>query len=276
MSLMILDKGSVAALVGGLMADYRVVGPQAKGPAFVFDTLADPADLRLDYSTTILSPKVVLQPPRERLATFHMGGEPSVEPIVEAEPMVIMGVHTCDLHAIQLLDKVFSTDYPDANYLARREQAVIVSIECLQPCDEHSFCKDMGTLAADEGYDLNLTDLGDVYAVHVGTAAGGGLLEKHADARPATEKDVKHLDEVLGARWSRFKNRLAFDAAELPAMLATAYEHPLWDELGERCLACGSCTNVCPTCYCFYLYDQALSPREFERLRTWDLSLIHI
>jgi sulfhydrogenase subunit beta (sulfur reductase) len=271
MSLRILDKGTIAPLVSGLMADYRVVGPQAKGPKFVFAPIADPAELRLDYNTSILSPKVVLQPPRERIATFHLEGEPAVEAVVKAEPTVILGVHTCDLQAIRLLDRAFTGNYLDAHYIERRRQTMIVSLECLQPCDEHSFCKDMGTLAADEGYDLHLTDLGDVYAVHVGTEAGGTLLEKYAETRPATDGDVRHLNEMLSAKWPRFKKRLSFSAGELPSLLATAYDHPLWDELGERCLACGSCTNVCPTCFCFDVVDSmALNQKEAIRTRCWD------
>jgi len=281
MSLRILDKGALAPLVHALMADYRVVGPQAKGPRFAFEPITDPAQLRLDYHTTILPPKKVLQPPQERLATFTLpprfrggqegGREPHVEPVIEARPTVLLGVHTCDLHAIRLLDRIFSQDYPDAHYLERRRQTIIVSLECLEPCDEHSFCKDMGTLTTDEGYDLHLTDLGPAYAVDVGTEAGERLLSRYGTAREATEADIRRLNEVLSAKWPRFTYRLNFDAAELPALLSTAYDHPLWDELGERCLACGSCTNVCPTCYCFNVLDEVdLALTEGERLRRWD------
>ncbi|MFQ6101270.1 MAG: 4Fe-4S dicluster domain-containing protein [Anaerolineae bacterium] len=272
MSLKILDKGALAPLVGALMTDYQVIGPRTKGPKFTFGPIADPAELRLDYNTTILPPsKTVLQPPLERLATFRLGEGLSVEPVVEAAPTVLMGVHTCDLHAIRLLDKVFSQDYSDANYLERRRHTLIVSLECLRPCDEHSFCKDMGTLTADEGYDLHLTDIGEAYTVHVGTEQGEALLEQYGQARPATEADVRRLNEALSAKWPHFKHRLEFDAAELPALLATAYDHPLWDELGERCFACGSCTNVCPTCYCFDVFDEVnIVLTEGERVRTWD------
>jgi ferredoxin len=271
MTLQILQKGALAPLISGLMTEYRLVGPQAKGPQFVFAPLVEPADLRLDYTTTILPPKVALQPPCERIATFRMSGTPTVEEIVEAGPTVLFGVHTCDLNGFRLLDRAFTTDYPDAHYLERRRQALVVSLTCLQPCDEHSFCKDMGTLSADDGYDLHLTDLGDEYAVHVGSEAGAALLKKHTQARAAKKGDVKRLDEVMGARWGRFKKRLEFDSAELPALLGAAYTHPLWDELGERCYACGSCTNVCPTCYCFNVTDSmALDQSAATRTRCWD------
>ncbi|MBL7065215.1 MAG: 4Fe-4S dicluster domain-containing protein [Anaerolineae bacterium] len=271
MSLRILDKGALAPLVNALMADYQVIGPQAKGPQFAFGPITDPAPLRLDYNTTILPPKKVLQPPRERLATFTVQDEPQVEPVIEARPTVLLGVHTCDLRAIRLLDEAFSQDYPDAHYLERRRQTVIVSLECLEPCDEHSFCKSMGTLTADEGYDLHLTDLGPAYAVDVATEAGEQLLSRYGTAPKATDADVRRLNEVLSAKWPRFTYRLNFDAAELPALLSTAYDHPLWDELGERCFACGSCTNVCPTCYCFNVFDEVnMALTEGERMRQWD------
>jgi sulfhydrogenase subunit beta (sulfur reductase) len=271
MSLGILDKGALAPLVSALMADYQIIGPQAKGPKFAFGPITDPAQLRLDYNTTILPPKKVLQPPQERLAAFTMEGEPHVEPVIEAGPQVLLGVHTCDLHAIRVLDEVFSQDYADAHYLERRRRTTIVSLECLEPCDEHSFCKSMGTLTADEGYDLHLTDLGLAYAVDVATEGGEALLSRYGTASEATDADVRRLNEVLSAKWPRFTYRLDFDAAELPALLSTAYNHSLWGELGERCLACGSCTNVCPTCYCFNVFDEVdMALSEGERLRRWD------
>jgi len=271
MRLRILPKEEIPRLVQALMADYRVVGPKAKGPKFVFAPLDDPEELRLDYNITILPAKAILQPPEERILTIDLEGNLSAEQVVEAEPTVIFGAHTCDLHAIRLLDEAFSDDYPDTQYLERRRQTLIVSVECLEPCDEHSFCKDMGTLTADEGYDLHLTDIGDAYTVHVGTEAGEELLESYAKTRDAVDGDVRRLNEVLGAKWPRFSHRLEFDAGELPALLATAYEHPLWDELGERCFACGSCTNVCPTCYCFNVTDSiSLTQTEAMRFRRWD------
>lgn len=271
MSLKVLDKGAVAPLITALMADNRVVGPQAKGSKFAFEPITDPAQLRLDYDTTILPPKKVLQPTRERLAAFTLRGEPQVEQVVEAEPTVLFGVHTCDLQAIQLLDKVFSEEHPDAHYLTRREQTTIVSLECLEPCDEYSFCKDMGTLTAGEGYDLHLTDLGPAYTVDVATEVGEQLLSKYATVSGAADADMRRMNEVLGAKWPRFSYRLDFEAAELPSLLATAYDHPHWDELGDRCFACGSCTNVCPTCYCFNVVDEVnLALTEGDRLRHWD------
>ena len=275
MSLWIIDKQDIPNFVSHMMADYRVVGPKAKGPQFAFGQIEEPADLRLDYNTSILPPKKYLQPPEERMMTFRRAGKTTIEPVIEAEPTVILGIHTCDLHAMRVLDAAFSQGYPDAHYLKRRRQTLFVSIECLDPCDEHSFCKSMGTLTASEGYDLHLTDLVESYAVDVGSEEGKALLEKYGTARPATEADIQRLNKVLGAKWPRFPYKLEFDVDELPALMNQSYDSPVWDELAEICLACGTCTMVCPTCFCFNVYDNVeLNLQEGERRRRWDSCML--
>jgi len=103
------------------------------------------------------------------------------------------------------------------------------------------------------------------------TDRGRALLDRHAETRPATEADYKRLNGVLAEKWPRFWYRLDFDVSELPSLLRVSYKSPLWEELGRRCLSCGSCTNVCPTCYCFNVQDEvdfALSLG--KRTRVWD------
>jgi ferredoxin len=261
----------MAAFVANMMGDYRVVGPLAKGNKFAFGQIQDPADLQLGYNTSILPPKKYLQPQEERLMTFNRSGKTTVETVIEAEPTVIMGVHTCDLHALNVLDSAFTDDYPDAHYLRRRNQTLFVGIECLEPCDEHSFCKSMDSLTVSGGYDLHLTDIGEAFAVDVGTEAGQELLDKFAEARTATDADMQQLNKALGAKWPRFPYKLDFDVGELAALMSQSYNSPVWVELGEKCLACGQCTLVCPTCYCFDVYDEVdLSLQDGERRRRWD------
>jgi len=129
----------------------------------------------------------------------------------------------------------------------------------------------MNTLTADDGFDLLLTDMGDVYAVEVGTEAGAKLLQDHCQTCEASEAAIGRLNQVLSEKWPRFSYRLDFDGAELPALMALSYKDALWDELGKRCLACGSCNIVCPTCYCFNVCDHiALDGQTGERVRVWD------
>ena len=174
MSLKIISKQDMAPFVSSVMSQYDVLGPVAKETKFAFAPLTDAAQLRLDYNTTILPPKKALLPQEEMLFTFKTNGSLSAQPVFDIRPRVIFGAHTCDIHAMKLLDAVFAKGYPDAHYLKRRENTLIVGIECLTPCDEHSFCKSMGTLSASEGYDIHLTDLGDAAALCAGPGLSAG------------------------------------------------------------------------------------------------------
>ena len=270
-SLTILQKQEFVRFVGRLMPDYRVVGPVVYDDGFAFDEIGDPAELRLEYSTTILPPKKYLLPPAEVLFSFDRSNGTTVTQPPKPQPTVIFGVHTCDVHAIQLIDHVFSSGHADPSYIDRRKVTLVVSVECLAPCDEHSFCKSMGTLSADEGYDLHLTDLGDAYAVDIGTAAGAELLEKYTSASAASPDDMQRLNKVIGEKWPKFPYRLNFDVSELPSLLDMSMKSPLWEELGQRCLSCAACTNVCPTCFCFDVRDEVeLDLKRGQRTRHWD------
>lgn len=271
MSLRILPKQEFESFVGRLLPDFRVAGPVAHNGGFAFQEIGDPAELKLEYPTTILPPKKYLLPTREVLFSYNRSNGVDITSPEPPRPTVILGVHTCDLHAIQLLDHVFSSGHADPGYINRRKQTYLISIECLAPCDEHSFCKSMGTLTADEGYDLHLTDLGDAYAVDVGSAAGEELLEKYAKSSPSTPEQVQRLNGVLSEKWGRFPYRLNFDVSELPSLLDMSMKSPLWEELGQRCLSCAACTNVCPTCFCFDVRDEVeLDLKRGQRVRMWD------
>lgn len=271
MSLHIIDKGEVAKFVSSLQKEFQVQGPVARENKFVFARIDDPALLRLDYNTTILPPRKAFAPQTETLFKFERDGGFKAEAVFDAQPRVLFGVHTCDLHGMKLLDGAFGKNQRDEHYFKRRDNTLIVSLECMTPCDEHSFCKSMGTLTASDGYDLHLTDLGDAYSIDVQTAAGEQLLAKHAHAHPASREEIGRLNHALSEKWPRFTYKLEFDANELPSLMATSYKSKLWEELGNRCLACGQCTVVCPTCYCFNVVDDvSLDGKQGRRTRIWD------
>lgn len=270
MSLTILKKQDLKDFINRLLPIYRIGGPVQKNGGIAFEAIEDPDEIHLNYPTTILPPKKFLFPVKETLFEFEGAKSGKLKRPEMDPPTMIFGVHTCDVHAIQLLDHVFSTGQIDPNYINRRRRTMIASIECLTPCDEHSFCKSMGTLSADEGYDLHLVDLGDAYAIDVATDEGRELM-KYAHAAPASTADINRLNAVLSEKWPRFPYRLDFDISDLPSLLNVSMKSPLWTELGERCLACAACTNVCPTCFCFNVEDEIdLDLTKGRRVRSWD------
>lgn len=261
----------------------RLIAPTPSGEQYIFAEVQSAEEIVLNYPSSILPPKKALLPQKEYLFSFNLEDERETVSLEEASrrQTVILGVHTCDLHAIQLLDNVFikgesavstnTPQYTDQHYLRRRQNTTLVSIECLKPCSEYSFCRDMRTSSVPEHFDLHLTDLGEAYAISIGSTKGAELLAGFAGILPAHEKDLRRIDQVMGEKWASFPYRLQADISELPGLLKTSYKSPLWQELGERCLGCGLCTLVCPTCYCFDVQDEIdLSLNAGKRYRVWD------
>ncbi len=270
MSLKIINQPDLLPFIERMMNDYEVIGPVANDTGFRFATLTAASQVRMDYNTTVLPPRKALLPTHETLFSFRSDMH-TVTPAFDMKWRVLLGVHTCDLHALCMLDEAFARSQPDAHYMKRRATTAIISLECLTPCDEHSFCKSMNTLTATSGFDLHLTALGEFYAVDVGTTAGESLLANYAKTHEATRAEIALLDKAMSQKWAKFPTRLHLDGKDLPALMGISYKSPLWEEIGKRCLACGSCNIVCPTCYCFDVRDEiSLDGKVGERYRVWD------
>lgn len=270
MSLKIINKQDLMSFVASLIGEFQVLGPVANDTAFKFAPLTQASHLRLDYNTTVIPPRHALLPQRETLFTYRTD-QPAAAPQFDMQWRVLFGVHTCDLHAMTMLDQVFARGNPDTHYMKRRATTAIISLECLNPCDENSFCKSMNTLTATEGFDLHLIELGDFYAVDVGTTAGEAMLANHARAHDASRVEIALLDKTMSTKWAKFPVRLRLDGKDLPALMGVSYKSPIWDEVGQRCFGCGSCNIVCPTCYCFDVRDEiSLDGATGERYRVWD------
>jgi len=267
---MVISKTSMKAWIEHLGKDFRLIGPKPFQDRYVFGEFHDAAEIDLNYPAAMLPLKKILLPQREDLIAFGKTNG-KAEPVLENRPTIVLGAHTCDLHAIASLDHAFLEGYIDQHYRSRREHTLWISLECLEPCSEHAFCKDMGTLVTPDKFDLHLTDLGDDYVIDIGSERGAALLHGFDAVREAGEDDYRQFDQVMSQKWSCFPYRLEVDFTDIPRLLATNYRSVLWDELGERCLGCGACTLVCPTCFCFNVIDEVdFSLHEGKRYRTWD------
>jgi len=221
------------------------------------------------------SPKGLFLPAAELVARYGAGGVPAAA--VQTGQVVLVGVRACELRAKNYLDEVMlEGDFQDPAYRRRSESMTIVSCDCVD-CTKSCFCTLVGGLPFPaEGYDVNLTPLEDGYVVDQATERGSQWLGQ----RQFPAASVEHLsrrDQIRKAMTERLREQSAefsFSADDESAPALPAEDDQAWQRVAADCVECGACTNICPTCHCFYLYDQAPSPEQFERIRTWDSCLL--
>ena len=270
MFLMAIRKEDLPGFIDALIAEFEVVGPRVKDFKFTFQKIASADEIALDYPTTLLPPKKYFLPQRETLFTYDLRDGITLAPAFDQTKRALFGAHSCDLHAVRLLDDVLAENRPDAHYLRRRMNTAIIGIDCKAPCGERSFCKDMGTLRPGGGYDMFLTDLGGIYAAQVETRQGEALAGR-GGFFPADFAVRERYYAAWKDRLAGWPDRINYDTERLPGMLGEAYDDIIWDALEERCFDCGACTVVCPTCYCFDVQDEtAIDMTRGERYRRWD------
>ncbi|MCL5074265.1 MAG: hypothetical protein M1136_01245, partial [Chloroflexi bacterium] len=196
MALRLIYKQDLPSFLESLKAYGELVGPVRKNGGFVFARIDAIEEMASDHPITITPPKKYFFPQTETLFRFKTGEEVSIEPTLEAPRRIIFGIHPCDIHATWLLDQAFSDHVPDTYYLQKRERAIIIGMDCLQPCDEYSFCRSMGTFTVESGFDLLLTDINDAYAVQTGSIEGEGLLLRWGKDKEAVYERRNRLRAV--------------------------------------------------------------------------------
>jgi sulfhydrogenase subunit beta (sulfur reductase) len=275
---------------------FRVLGPTVHEGAVVYDELDSAAALpigwtdtqdggtyrlerredeaRFGYAVGPHSWKQFLFPPRIRLwrAARRNGGMDVEQEPRDEQPLAFIGVRSCELHAIAIQDRVFLGGlYQELDYAARREGAFVVAVNCFEPGGT-CFCVSMDTgPKAKSGYDLALTEILEGehrFLVEVGSEAGAGVLHG-LTRRPATDDDLRAAGAAVDRAASLMGRELETDG--IKELLYGNLEHSRWDDVASRCLTCGNCTLVCPTCFCTSVEDVSdLGGEEAERWRTWD------
>jgi ferredoxin len=294
----VLTVDGIQALLDGLKGrGYRVLGPTVRDQAIIYDDIAAVADLprgwtdeqeggryrlhrRADealfgFAVGPTSWKRFLHPPVLRLwhATRDDDGIRVVAEPPATERFAFIGVRACELHAIAIQDRVLlGGAHQDPHYKARREGAFLVAVNC-GVAGGTCFCASMNTgPEAETGFDLALTELLDgpehLFVVEAGGEAGRALLAL-LPHRPASEAEIARAQAVIDHTAASMGRAMRSD--DLRELLPRNHAHPRWDEVADRCLTCGNCTMVCPTCFCTSVEDSSdLTGAETSRSRRWD------
>ena len=228
-------------------------------------------DVDLDTLKTVKSAKEAFFPQSETLYTVKTedGKYRVSQEELQNEEFVLFGVKGCDMKGIEVLDKVFLSDPVDTFYKARREKGTIVTLACGEP-EESCFCKAFGIDCAEPQGDVTLWNFGGEYFWKVNTEKGEALTEKCKDfLKDGDEEKVEMVKTAIRAVVSK----LPYMNLSLEGWDGTKteekFDSPVWDELYKPCLACGTCTFVCPTCQCYDIKDYN-TKNGVQRYRCWD------
>jgi sulfhydrogenase subunit beta (sulfur reductase) len=296
----VIDLTALGRLIASLQTrGYQVVGPQVRDGAIVYDTLERLEDLPVGwedeqapgryrlgkngassvfgYAVGPHSWKRYLHPPEVRLS--HAEGSGQDFRILEngaqtdVRKLALFGVRSCELAAISIQDRVFMGDkYTEPAYAARRNGLFVVAVQCTR-ASASCFCTSMNAgPRAERGFDLALTEVTDgespSFVVETGSEAGAEVL---AGLKPhkATAKLVRQAEEAVKGAAAAITRSM--DTSDIRGLLYENFEHPRWDEVAARCLSCGNCTMVCPTCFCSTVEDWSdVAGGHAERWRRWD------
>ncbi len=293
-----IDVDGLQALIGALATrGYKVLGPTVRDGAIVYDEIEGVADLpagwtdgqdagryRLErreddalfgFAHGPQSWKRYLHPPMQTLWTAKRNGDglKIVPPDPPTQKFAFIGARSCELHAIAIQDKVFQDGpFVDTAYAARRRGAFIVAVNCAE-AGGTCFCVSMKTgPKAETGFDLALTEIlsenSHTFLIEAGSEPGAELLAQ-LPKRPATSDDLTAAKAVVERTASRMGRSLQTEG--IKALLQNNPNHPRWEDAAKRCLSCGNCTMVCPTCFCTTVDDHSdLTGASATRVRKWD------
>jgi len=218
--------------------------------------------------------KAALLPPRELVARYGKGA--GADPLAEAagRAVALVGMRACECRALAYLDRVMLGEpVEEPFYKQRRENCVIVSVDCAEAA-ESCFCNLLDQPAFPEAnFDVNLSPVEGGYVVASGSEKGRALIEANKPRLTPAGADHIGQQERMRERTSealREQNAEFAPAEDLAESLPDALDGLFWADQLAECVQCGGCTAVCPTCYCFMLYDRQGRPQGYERVRTWD------
>jgi len=266
----IIKKNELAGIGAKIASDKLVYAPVKDEDNVLFEVVHKGDKILTAFGNTKNAPKNLFFPRSETLMQYtrtEKGME--IAGVGKAVPeAVLFGVRPCDARSFALLDMLFDQEqYKDPYYIARRQLTTIIALACVHPPYAACFCTSVGgSPFSTEAIDVLLTDLGDTYLAEFLTDKGRNLLTYFGDTK-ADEADAKQKETIAAQAASAIKSQIP--AKEIKPWLDANFEHPFWNTIHQKCLACGTCTYLCPTCHCFDITDE-VKGADGKRIRNWD------
>jgi ferredoxin len=266
-------KSEIGKLYIELNEEFNFYAPIKEHGNLVFKKVLNPDDIVLDYYNTKIPPKEILFPEMEVLFEYKTDGK-NVTEITERDDLeqknIIFGIRPCDAHSFTLLENFFAFgDVKDEIFLKKRENSLTMGIACNTP-KSTCFCTSIeGHPFMKSDMDIFLVDLGEKYLVEGISDKGKDLMARLKWLTDAKKQDIKMAEELAKKAEESFETHL--DLKDIDKILDPNFEHPIWKEISEICISCGTCSYLCPTCTCFDVIDQNDQyHNKGRRIRIWD------
>jgi len=257
-----------------LRDSYQIFVPVKEGDFHLFKPLDDTKDPDFAYQNTRLSPKGLVYPQSERMFEVNLDEkdpEANVyrESVKDYSPRAVVGIRPCDAHGFQIVKRNFdNAEYRDPWWVKRFETTTMVGLGCNEPCAS-CFCASVGGGPfATEYLDVVVFDLGDSFLARAITEKGEAFLGKAEGGEVAGESVGAKAEGIKKSAGEKVSKKVPTDQLK-SKVINEVFTAPFWDEVGFACLNCGTCTFLCPTCWCFDIQDEVMG-KQGDRIRNWD------
>jgi ferredoxin len=261
----LIKKEDVPKLIERLKISHEIIAPVKQGKDYNFQRINSGQELDLtDYQNTRFSPKKFFLSNPETLFTFKKSRRVKMLTKIKNERRVIFGIRPCDVNGILTMDRIFIDDYNDPFYQERRNNTILIALNCNKAGD-YCFCDSLKTDFTDDS-DLLLTDLGKEYTVEVKSDVGNKIVNGNEDLFTITHQKIERPE---------LNCKKKVNPENLVEVMNKGFNDKIWEKEGERCLSCAACTIVCPTCYCYDIQDvMKMNGKEGERTRKWNYCML--
>lgn len=266
-----IKKKDIGTLLSQWNKEFTVFAPsRADGIAKMVKWDGDDTSFLDWYRNTVVPPKASFLPAMEKMFGFQKeaAGYHLELPAADEQKQLIFGIRSCDAKALTMLDMVFKDTYEDSYYLTKRKNAVLIGLGCTNPCDS-CFCTSLNISPAESAdVDLMFTDTGDEFVIEAITDKGKELLSESSGVEEATQADEAKAKEAKETSCQKVTKKVSTEDIS-QKLLASFENEEYWEKIAAKCVSCGVCTFLCPTCYCFDINDE-LTKGEGARFRNWD------
>ena len=266
---LVIKSEKLPEMINKLIKDYLVFAPIEENEYSTFKQINKAEEMSLEFLLPRVPTKALFFEQTETLFKFTPGRKGDIKPIeFPDKERVIIGIRPCDARSFTMLDPVFQGDFKDPLYNSKRKNAILIGLSCNKP-EINCFCTSFDdSPASSKNVDILLTDINEKYFVEIVTEKGEKLISKiKTFFESASKEDEEARNKVEEQAIKSITRKMDLDGIVLK--LDEMFDHELWYNTAMKCIGCGICTYLCPTCHCFDMQDESTLD-EGARIRVWD------